>query len=288
MEFSGVMTEDPRIPHMKTSADFRCCIRGTDIFTEMAYDWVNSAPAILLGSEFQASEHMRMATLVRYYPSAYDPYLSAAPRSGSKCSNELALSFAGELSLKRHDCSFSVDALMHPEARSEEYARTGQIRALLSWKYMITDALAVSFRLNERIRNWESDKYKTDARVDLDWLSRCFTASARVNVAKCVNTGFLTYMEAGYKGGTLSLYLRQGFFLIDDWDDRIYVYERDAPGNFSVPAYYGRGMWTAFTCSWRFSRWGKLYSRAATTSYPFMKEKKPGKAELKLQLSVSF
>ena len=95
-------------------------------------------------------------------------------------------------------------------------------------------------------------------------------------------------METGYKGEALNLYLRQGIFLIDNWDDRIYAYERDAPGNFSVPAYYGRGLWTAFTGSWRFSRWAKLHARAAMTSYPFMKEKKLGKAELKLQLSVSF
>ena len=288
MELSGVTTEDPRIPHMKTSADLRCCLKGTDIFTEIAYDWVNSAPAFLLGTEFPASEYMRMAVLARYYPSAFDPYMSAAPRSGSKCSNELALSLAGELSVKRHECSFSIDALAHPESRSKDYARTGQIRALLSWKYMITDALAVSFKLNERIRNWESNKYKTDARLDASWLSRSFTASARVNVSRCVKTGFLSYMETGYKGEALNLYLRQGIFLIDNWDDRIYAYERDAPGNFSVPAYYGRGLWTAFTGSWRFSRWGKLHARAAITSYPFMKEKKPGKAELKLQLSVSF
>ena len=83
------------------------------------------------------------------------------------------------------------------------------------------------------------------------------------------------------------MYLKQGFFVVDKWDDRIYSYERDAPGNYNVPAFYGRGVWTSATASWKFARWGKLYVRAAFTSYPFMKEEKPGKAELKLQCVIS-
>ncbi len=304
MEFSGLQTDDPRIPHMKTSLDFRCCIKGTDLFTEAVYDWVNSSPAFLFGSEFPASESLRMAALVRYYPYSFDPYMSAAPRAGSRCSNEYALSLAGELqageyvtmngtagpgsSVKRHQVSFSIDALTHPESKSSSYAHTAQIRAVLTWQAVLNEAVRFSLRLNERVRNWEDRRFKTDLRMDLTWLSRHFTATARVNVLNHIKTGLLTYLEAGHKGNRLNLFLRQGLFLIDDWDDRIYAYERDAPGNFSVPAYYGRGLWTAFTGSCLFSGWGKLHLRAAITSYPLMEKKKPGKAELKLQLSVSF
>jgi hypothetical protein len=229
--------------------------------------------------------------------------MSAAPRSGSKCSNELGFSLAGEMtagdyvsingaegfdsSVKRHQCAFSLYALVHPESKSEIYRRTGQVKVILSWQYMITDALRLSARLNERVRNWESERFKTDFRMDLTYLSRRLIVASRVNLMKYVRTGFLSYVESGYKGDTFNMYLRQGVFFIDEWDDRIYAYERDAPGNFTVPSYYGRGIWTAFNSSWRFSKWGKLYFRAAVTSYPFMKEKKPGKAELKLQLSVS-
>jgi hypothetical protein len=98
--------------------------------------------------------------------------------------------------------------------------------------------------------------------------------------------GFLFYLEAGMKREKVSAYFRQGCFFIDEWGDRIYAYERDAPGSFSVPAYYGRGIWTALTGSWRFIKKGRIYIRAAVTTYPFMEEKKPGKAELKLFLSL--
>jgi hypothetical protein len=110
----------------------------------------------------------------------------------------------------------------------------------------------------------------------------------RFNILNCEHTGFLSYAEGSYAGPVLSLHLRQGFFRIDDWDDRIYVYERDAPSSFNVPAMYGRGVWTAMTASWKASAFLKIYARASFIGYPFMEKKKPGKAELKLQLQYRF
>jgi hypothetical protein len=110
-----------------------------------------------------------------------------------------------------------------------------------------------------------------------------------MNVLNCVETGFLTYVEGGFKTEKTALYLRQGLFVIDNWDDRIYAYERDVPGSFNVPAFYGRGIWTSLAASWKPARWIKLYARLGYTSYIFMKkEKKPGKAELRFQCMFDF
>ena len=55
------------------------------------------------------------------------------------------------------------------------------------------------------------------------------------------------YVETGWKTPSdtarvqVSAFLRATFFRVDNWDDRIYCYERDLPGSFSVPALYGRG-----------------------------------------------
>jgi hypothetical protein len=88
----------------------------------------------------------------------------------------------------------------------------------------------------------------------------------------------------------MNIWLRQGFFRIDDWNDRIYAYERGAPGGFRVPAYYGRGLWTALTASMRFINVGRLYLRVAYTGYQFMadEKRKPGKAELEIQYVCRF
>ena len=58
------------------------------------------------------------------------------------------------------------------------------------------------------------------------------------------------YAEAGFRTDALKVWLRGGIFKVDDWDDRIYVYERDAPGSFTVPARYGRGWDASFYAAW--------------------------------------
>ena len=69
-------------------------------------------------------------------------------------------------------------------------------------------------------------------------------------------------MEAGWKGEA-ALWVRATVFGIDSWADRIYVYERDVPGSFSVPAYYGRGYALSLYAGWK-----ELKLRLSTTRYP--------------------
>ena len=289
-EFTGISTGNTRIPHMKTAADCRFCIRGVDLFSEVSYDWVNTSTAFLAGSSFPVAEGLRTAALLRFYPSDYDSYMSAAPASSSKNSNEAGMAMAGEYMSEKHKVSFSIDALTHPESRSKDLTRSYQIKALLSWQYIISESFRLNVRISERYRNYENLQHRTDLRLDLSYTSIQFLVNARINALKSDNHGFLSYVEGGLLKKSLTVYLRQGIFIIDDWDDRIYAYERNAPGNFSVPAYYGRGVWTALNVTWKYARWGRLYAKAALTSYPLMdpEKKKPGKAELKLQAEFSF
>lgn len=299
--FSRIFSSDTRIPQLKTSADMRFCLSGTDVYSEVAFDWVSRTAAALAGANFMLSEDFRMASMLRFYPPAFSPDMSGAPRSGSRCSNEYAATLSGELnsgayvhirgkegfgsSVRRHHGVLSLDAVYFPESKSADMPLTWQLKGIVTWEMMLTDYLQLAVRLNERMRNWEDKPFRTDFRVDVEQFSRHFTSTVRFNIVNSVSTSLLAYAEGGFHASMLSLYLRQGLFLIDHWEDRIYVYERDAPGSFNVPVRYGRGVWTSITAAWKFPRWGRIYLRAGLTAYPFMGEeqKKPGKAELKLQ-----
>ena len=124
--------------------------------------------------------------------------------------------------------------------------------------------------------------------VMLELTSRTLSG-ARINALLCRSVGLLSYLEGGYADGPVSVYLRGGLFRIDAWDDRIYVYERDAPGNFNVPAYYGRGYWAALTAGIRCTRWMRAYFRASYQDCPWHAPvigQRPGKWEIKLQLAL--
>lgn len=296
--FSGIFRRTPvSISDMKTSMDFSYCISGTDIFSEVAYDWVNAGVAALGGTIFPAGENLRMAIMFRYYPADYSSSLSGAARSGTKCSNEHGISLSGSfssgkwiaarslsdysMSVRRHTGTFSADVSYHPQPKGDSDFSL-QTRLTASWEIQMSPGLQMEMRVTERLRTW-GHPCRTDFRTDLRWTSSRFGCIMRLNLLHSVSLAGLAYAEGGFKEKNISIWLRQGAFIVDNWDDRIYAYERDAPGSFNVPAFYGRGLWTSLTASWRFARWGRAYIRASMTTYPFMKSKKPGKAELKLQ-----
>ena len=269
-----------RIPDMKTSADFAACIRGIDLFSEMAFDWASGSLAVLGGCTFPAWESSRMAAHLRYYPPGFNPTYSGAPRSTGKCSNEIGATYCIETGQGNgtHSGSLSLDAAYFPENKGE-VINSCQIKMSTEWNIRFSESLLLKLRLCERYRTWEERRFKTDFRADFSWTGQRWSISSRMNVVNFVGTGFLGYMEGGYKRDKFSTYLKLGLYLIENWDDRIYSYERNGPGNFSVPAFHGKGSWATLYTSWKFSKWGKLYC---------IETVKPGKAELKLQLMLSF
>ena len=108
--------------------------------------------------------------------------------------------------------------------------------------------------------------------------------SGRYERVWCQGASWLWYAEGGYRSD-LSAYLRFSLFKIDAWPDRIYVYERDAPGNFNVPAYYGRGLSASAVVSCKFRK-QCLHLRASTVQYLWNLSDKSPKLELKIQYQL--
>lgn len=151
-------------------------------------------------------------------------------------------------SVPRHQASLTADASLLP-IPSVEPSRF-QLRVYAGWQWQVASAWALDVRFTERYRNYERPRHAF--RVDGKFGVGPWSAVSRVEVVQCEKLGFLNYWEGGYKDeGTWSAYFRLTGFVIDQWNDRIYVYERDAPGNFSVPAYSGRGGAVSLMGGWK-------------------------------------
>ena len=144
-------------------------------------------------------------------------------------------------------------------------------------------SLIVSARLAANYAPGEAHPTRVELRSELAFTSGAWKFSTRLDGIYCASFAFHAFLEAGYLTPKLSSYLRLGGFLIDNWDDRIWVYERDAPGSFTVPAYYGRGVHCSLYCAWKPSRHHSLYLRTSLVSYPGNPTPKKGKFEFKLQ-----
>lgn len=283
MGFSGLdRFSAPGIPSMKTSADFSACFSGVDVFAEICHDWVTSAQSCLAGTVFPIYEVADMAAMLRLSKEEYAASFSCGLKTGRWMKMN-----AEPMSRRRIDGSLSADAALYMVPETDTQDRSLQVKLQSQWHFALSESFLLTLRVAERIRSW-GVRFRTDVRSDLAWSSGRFGSTIRLNLLRGKKTALLGYLEGAYKGGILALHLRQGVFCVDEWDDRIYVYERDVPGCFNVPAFYGRGVWTSLLVSCRASRWCRICLRLAGTAYPMMKEKKPGKAELRLQSVFDF
>lgn len=285
------------------SADARYSLRGTELFAEAALDALHGIAAALAGCKFSPWKGLYLATGLRYYPAGFMAEYAGAMRSGTGCSNEYGISVSGMFSsgkyvklagktgfassAVRHQGSFSVDLSRSPEPKYGVHEASSQCKAVFSYVCQLSPVFSMGWKLSERLRSY-GDRTRTDIRCDFRFEKGGLISSVRLDALRCKGLGMLSYLEAGYKAGRIWAYLRGGLFRVDNWSDRIYAYERDAPGNFTVPAYYGRGFWAALVSGAKAGPWGRFYVRVSYTGYPWkspsQKDKKPGRAELKFQM----
>ena len=124
---------------------------------------------------------------------------------------------------------------------------------------------------------------RLDLRAALTATAGPWLAAARYDAVLGRAFAWHWYAELARRGPALSLYARGGLFKVDNWDDRIYVYERDAPGSFTAPARYGRGWAGSLYAAWHLARRHTLWLRLETVQYPWNLTPKDGRFELRLQ-----
>lgn len=280
----------------KLSGDFRYSWRGVDYFGELAWDFAGESPGAVLGVVFPLGGDWKLSSAVHSYSSDFGSDYSGGMRSWTKTSDEHGIA----IGLEKSGAFLTTDLAVKDGDRSKR-----QVRVLFKLPLQLTGTSVLSIRITERFRPYEEIlKYRTGARCDLDWSSSGLSARygpadkpawkirGRIEGLLCRSLAGLTYLEGGRKTDRFSAYLRGTIFIADTWDDRIYSYERDAPGNFTVPAYYGRG-WSLSAvagCKFRFGKGKtlKLYFRASAVAYSFMKEPKPSVSEAKIQAVMAF
>ena len=267
---------------LRGSVDFRWSFGKTDVFGETVAAMPDRTVAFLAGGAWNIAYQVRLAASIRNYPAAFDGSLAGALRSSTRTSDERGAALA-------FDCkalTVTADAALHPDKGTAQYKTI--------WKYapQVTENLTLSLRAVGRYRPADPYPWRTELRAEAALSGgNGLIIKGSGTLCRCVETTWLAYVEGGYVNETsvrkLSAYIRGTAFKIDRWEDRIYIYERDIPGAFSVPAYYGRGCSASAVASIKRQHFS-CHARAYATAYPGMAGKKPGKAGLKLQCQFTF
>ena len=276
---------------LMVSADARACVSSVDIAAEFTYMFTVESVKSVAANKFYAVTAVS-APLGESFKGGVRAYFSPTVHSATS-------------SVEYSDRSRTHSAVLSIEP-SYRLGKGIQTKILSSYKYKWCTSPAtlgleksfVSVRGTFRHQTYSSPAVRASLRVDCS-IGYCgmFATALRTEALYCGGAAMLAYVEQSFRlfteghRGPLKICLRTGIFFADDWNRRIYVYERDAPGCFNVPAFYGRGMCASSYLSWRFSRWGKLAFRFAYTSYPFTQpqiKKKPDRLESRIQASFSF
>lgn len=239
----------------------------------------------MAGVSWAPAYRLKFSALARYYPSDfYSPY-AGAPRSASKVSDEEGLSFGAQW----RKAEITLDAARHPAKGTRHFKGILSVAPEFS-----TGGLNVcpSLRLTERFRPEDKIPWRHELRSDVKLSCGAFSASCRAHLVKCRNTGVLVYAEPGMaipaSGESklrFSAFLRGTLFRAESWDDRIYCYERDLPGAFTVPAYYGRGWSISVLAGLNYAR-QRLTLRASVLRQAV--DSRPDTSEIKLQYQIDF
>ena len=216
--------------------------RGADLSAELAYRKQSAGGK--LSFRRKLGENGKLALQGRVMPSRFSGKSSGeyALAAGYALQSGRWVSLAGKSgfgsSVPAFKTSFTLDASLLPQPGVDP--RRLQLRAYLNWDWQMAPAWALAVRITERYRNYESPR--TALRADVRFAHGPWLSVFRGEAVNCGGWGLLSYLEGGYKNEALSAYLRLTGFHIPRWESRIYCYERDAPGTFSVPAYSGQGI----------------------------------------------
>ena len=296
--------------------DWNVLRRNATWFGEVART-ANGGMAWLTGVLVALDRSVSLSLLYRDYQRDFQDIHSVGFSEGGRATNERGLYTGIEVRPSR-EWSFNAyfDQWRFPwlryqtDAPSSGYETLGQV----TWRPQRGFELYVRARFQKRQRNTRDDVPGVDPLVDVDQSNYRFNATYKVSESVSLRTrveavdyrrtnepvehGFIIYQDLVHRPlrSKVEITLRAALFETDSYDARVYAYESDLIGVFSIPPYYGRGMrWYAMlrfkplrrVDVWlRYGAW--LYNDQDRISSGLQEIAGDRRSDLKMQVRVRF
>lgn len=275
-------------------ADYSLLVRNFNFFGEFSTS--NPSPfgggrvGVVNGLIIAADKKLSLALLHRSYSRNYQSLSANAFAESSTPSNEQGF-YAGITAKPTNKIIINAyyDHFKFPWLKYQVSAPSAGSEYVLQVNY------TPSKKLDTYVRIRQKDKFTDSNTSELDFLSPCrqtnyrwhvgYRVSPSVRLANRIEfieiagdkgqgaedggNGFLIYQDVMYRkpGGKLSFTLRYALFDTKDYDTRIYAYEYDIPGSFSIPSYYYKGSRVYAMLNWNPGKNLELWLRCSQTYY---------------------
>ena len=268
------------------SADIKQRLIGADFFGEAAVS--RGRWALVGGTRFPLSDEVSAAFRLQALPSSwtgrkYGEYTAAAALQyrGGKY-----VKIAGKSGFGSSELMHGLDAVASFRLLPVPLEDPGrkEFRTVVSWGFRPDSLIRTDTRFILRLRSYEAAR--AELRADAQVSDGTVSARLRLHGAWCGSPGFLAYAEYGWQG-KVQLWLRGTVYRTGSWASRIYVYERDVPGSFSVPACYGEGSSLSLLCAHSYK--ARHFRLKSGLRGWISAAKKPGtKAGLRVQFTLEY
>ncbi|MFA0963078.1 helix-hairpin-helix domain-containing protein [Roseivirga sp. BDSF3-8] len=239
--------------------------------------------AALSGALFSFSKTEDLAVVARHYTNDFQSFYGRSFGESSTLSNESGIYTAFRFSpARRISVLIGADHFVFPDIRYRSYTPSrGHEYALLISRESRHLQYSLSFRDKTKPRNnadTESIEYipvdfrKQQVALRLSYAPRnsLITWQSRIYWNRTLpenSYGFGVSQDLSANRGKWSLSGRVALFDTDTFDNRLYLYEKDVWGAFSIPMYYGRGMRTFFMIRYKATRQLSLWARMGRFRY---------------------
>ena len=251
------------------SLDWLLSLRGLRVFGEAALDR-RGACAVLAGAVHPFPSSLEASVMFRYYSPRY-----IATHAGAYCRSNVNNEHGVSVSLRwsgRRDAvlAASVEYTYFPFARFGVRNPSSSLRASVEWEQTLSGGHVLYSRLSGTYDDGRNTRLLR-LRLGYGYAPETgFEAAARAEGSYAGGAaGGLVYLEGGFRpaSGKWRISLRSTLFCAQVWDARIYCYERDMPGTFSVPVYYGKGTGLYAVIAYRPVRWFSMSFKCSARKY---------------------
>ncbi len=282
-------------------------------FFSEASQTLNHGKGIVAGLLASLTNKLDVSLLYRHYARDFYSFYGNALAENTQAQNESGMYWGWKYTFSKvYSLSGYVDLFQFPWLRYRSYSPSSGNEWLIRFHYQPSKNVSVFVqgRQESKQRNLstETSLYQTAQGNKYSyWLNCDYAVSAALSFKTRIQTsnyqlgtsktnGFVVVQDVNFSYRKLSVSARYALFQTDDYDNRLYVYERDVWLGFSFQPYAGVGTRSYLLFQYKVSDKVDLWLRWANTSYQHVDTIGSGletingssKNDIKTQLRVRF
>lgn len=273
--------------NLNVGVDYNFIVRNLNFFGEGSMSR-NGGKAFVNGVMMSLDPRLSFTLLHRYYERNFQNLLSNGFGENTLPNNEKGL-YLGMVAKPTNTTTITAyyDRFEFPWLKFQNNAPSYGNDYMAQFNY--TPSKKVDMYI--RVRTRDKQKNSTNVLDPIDYLVPVRQSNYRFNISYSVSKtiklknrlelidykldnnktekGYLVYQDIVYSkmGKPLSVTLRYAIFQTDSYNARIYAYENDVPGSYSIPAYYDRGSRFYIMLDYNLTRRIELWLRYSQTFY---------------------